>query len=173
MMHCITKKNATGRNDDGETRRASDYDSVVMIAGAICEKKIKLHPQVKSRNLARRQKKKSRDVFSKEILETTSTHALVAEAKEYYENYKEFRKEREEDDVDVLMGHNIEQAFLNDVEDDKQFTAMILDRFFLIIFSFAFVLSMTALLSGDTSKYTQEWMDTWRTLNQNVMKELS
>ena len=145
-------------DNNGEKCNVNDYESVVMISDS--EGKIKLKPKSQVSHSDKMKRKKQNTKFkrlvSNDVFEHTSTHALVAEAKEHYVNYKELRKRREEDDVDVLIANNIEKDLLKELEDHKQFTAMIIDRFFLISFVFAFVLSMTALLSGDTAKFTAD-----------------
>lgn len=154
-IECI---HSNRRKDDGDIHATNNYDTVVMIANTHFKRKILSQPNKEVCTLVRQSQQQSqhKDLFLKEVLKVTNTHALVAEAKEYYINYKESRKKIEEDDIDVLIGNKTEQLLLKELEDNKQFTAMILDRFFLILFLFTFVLSMTALLSGDTSKYISE-----------------
>ena len=94
--------------------------------------------------------------FLKEVLQHTSTHALTAEPRLHYKQYKAYRQNRDEDDVDVLIGNTVENALLDELEDHKHFTAMIIDRFFLIVFLLTIALSFTALLSGDTASYMPE-----------------
>ena len=142
-----------GENSTYSNKNGSD-DNVVMIADSRGPMQSK--PRVKIRHPVKRDRVEPTHTSPADILKNTTTHALVAEAKEHYLLYKESRKSRDEDDVDVLIGSNVEHRLLNDVEDHRQFTAMIIDQFFFILFLFIFVLSMTVLLSGDTMKYTKE-----------------
>ena len=142
-----------GDNSTYANRNGSD-ENVVMIADSRGPMQSK--PRVKIRHQVKRERVEPKQTSPEDILKNTTTHALVAEAKEHYMLYKESRKNREEDDVDVLIGNNVEHRLLNDLEDHRQFTAMIIDQFFFIFFLFIFVLSMTVLLSGDTMKYTKE-----------------
>ena len=142
-------------NDEcGETSNEKNNEYVVLTSDA--GRIIQLKPRIKASHLFTRDQTDSKKAPPlKAVLQSTTTHALVAEAKEQYLHFKEIRKRREEDDVDVLIGNNIEQKLLNKLEDDKQFTARIIDLFFFISFLLIFVLSITVLLSGDTTKFRE------------------
>ena len=137
-------------NDSEETPSANNHERVVMIADT--GRTMQLPSRVKIRRLVKRERTESRNVLST-TEKSRKAHALVAEAKEHYVSYKEMRKSKNEDDIDVLIGNDIEQRLLHELEDHKQFTAMIIDQFFFISFLFIFILSITVLLSGDTTKF--------------------
>eukprot|EP00112_Aurelia_sp_Birch-Aquarium-sp1_P016595 Seg378.9 transcript_id=Seg378.9/GoldUCD/mRNA.D3Y31 product="Neuronal acetylcholine receptor subunit alpha-7" protein_id=Seg378.9/GoldUCD/D3Y31 len=152
-----------GRSDDSDAWNTTNYESVVTIVDTPEDVKTTVRstpkPRVKVTQLVKRKQQKPmpfKRLFLQEILEHTSTHALTAEPHEHYKNYKEYRKRREEDDIDVLVGSNVEQALLTELKNHKQFAAMIIDRFFLVIFLVTIALSFTTLLSGDTTNYVPE-----------------
>ena len=148
------------KNEDCESRNVHNYESIVTIMDtqdeSKCSDKMGAKPRIKVTQIVKRKQKKPipfKRMFLQEILEHTSTHALTAEPREHYKNYKDYRHRRDEDDIDVLVGNKVENALFQELEDHKHFTAMVVDRFFLILFLLTIALSFTALLSGDTASY--------------------
>eukprot|EP00794_Sanderia_malayensis_P005305 gene5305-5974_t len=172
--------NHSNHNDDGDPMTSSsnaggaNYESIVTImdtadagghnkspsSGKISSATVHIKPRIKVSKIVKRKQQQQplpfKRIFLQEILEHTSTHALNAEPHEHYKNYKDYRKNKDEDDVDVLVGNNVEKALLQELDDHKHFTAMIIDRFFLVVFLLTIALSFTSLLSGDTSRYSTE-----------------
>ncbi|XP_065071216.1 neuronal acetylcholine receptor subunit alpha-10-like [Rhopilema esculentum] len=136
-------------NEEGEIRGSHHYETVVTIADSHDNSRVKVSQLVKRQRL----QKPFKRIFMHDVLANTSTHALTAEPQEHYKAFREYRKCREEDDLDVLIGNKVELALLQELEDHKQFAAAIMDRFFLLIFLLTIALSVTALMSGDTAKY--------------------
>ncbi len=145
-------------NDEADSCSGNNYESIVTIMdtaeGNKSPGKITAKPRIKVTQIVKRKQQKPlpfKRMFLQEILEHTSTHALNAEPNEHYKNYKEYRQTKDEDDVDVLVGNTVERALYQELEDHKHYTAMIVDRFFLVIFLLTIALSFTALLAGDTT----------------------